>query len=139
MDSIIISNQKDLKLVVEKLLAFAKDKRKFLLVAEMGTGKTTFVKSFCEYFQVKEKTSSPTFSLVNEYTFDNGMIRHLDLYRLKNLTEALDIGIEDFFYDDNYLFIEWPEILEPILPKGVILIKINLEANKDRVFSFKEI
>lgn len=139
MDNIIISNQKDLNLVVEKLLAFANGKRKFLLVAEMGTGKTTFVKSFCEYFQVKEKTSSPTFSLVNEYTFDNGMIRHLDLYRLKNLTEALDIGIEDFFYDDNYLFIEWPEILEPILPKGVILIKINLEANKDRVFSFKEI
>ncbi len=139
MDSIIISNQKDLKLVVEKLLAFAKGKRKFLLVAEMGTGKTTFVKTFCEYFQVKEKTSSPTFSLVNEYTFDNRIIRHLDLYRLKNLTEALDIGIEDFFYDDNYLFIEWPEILEPILPKGVILIKINLEANKDRVFSFKEI
>jgi tRNA threonylcarbamoyladenosine biosynthesis protein TsaE len=139
VNSIIISNQKDLNIVVEKLLAFAKGKRKFLLVAEMGTGKTTFVKSFCEHFGVKEETASPTFSLVNEYTFAEGMIRHLDLYRLKNLAEALDIGIEDFFYDDNYLFIEWPEILAPILPKGVILIKIKLETNNDRFFSFREI
>jgi tRNA threonylcarbamoyladenosine biosynthesis protein TsaE len=139
VDSIIISNQKDLNIVVEKLLAFANGKRKFLLVAEMGTGKTTFVKIFCEHFRVKEETASPTFSLVNEYTFSEGLIRHLDLYRLKNLAEALDIGIEDFFYDDCYLFIEWPEILESILPKGIILIKVELEENNNRVFSFSEI
>ena len=83
MEKITISNIKELPKVVEALLNFAKGIKKFLLVAEMGTGKTTFVKSFCDYLDVSDETSSPTFSLVNEYHYKKGIIKHLDLYRLK--------------------------------------------------------
>jgi tRNA threonylcarbamoyladenosine biosynthesis protein TsaE len=137
--NIRISSVTDLNKVVDTLLAFANGEQKFLLVAEMGSGKTTFVKAFCKFMGVEGETSSPTFSLVNEYQYEKGLIRHLDLYRLKKLDEAIDLGIEDFFYDTNYLFIEWPEILEPILPEGMILIKINVNENKERVFQFEKI
>ncbi len=137
--NITISNVKDLNKVVDALLAFADGKQKFLLLAEMGSGKTTFVKIFCEAMGVKDDTSSPTFSLVNEYQYEKGLIRHLDLYRLKKLDEAIDFGIEDFFYDNHYLFIEWPEILEPILPEYMILLKINVNENQERIFDFEKI
>jgi tRNA threonylcarbamoyladenosine biosynthesis protein TsaE len=86
--------------------------------------------------------TSPTFSLVNEYTFKDKtdqseqLIHHLDLYRLKNIDEAIDIGIEDYLYDNYYCLIEWPEVVEPLLPEDVVKIKIQLLDNSSRKIIF---
>lgn len=137
--TITINSTTELPKAVDFVLDFAQDCQKFLLVAEMGSGKTTFVAAFCKHLGVNEETSSPTFSLVNEYDYADGIIRHIDLYRLKKVEEALDFGIEDYFYDSNYLFIEWPEILESILPDGFILVKIKVNEDKSRTFSLAKI
>lgn len=141
---ITINHIDELEEVAEKLLFFAKGRKKIILNADMGAGKTTFTKVFCKMMGVKDETSSPTFSLVNEYFFEKkinnqvekGLIRHLDLYRLKNLEEALDIGIEDFLYDENYVFIEWPDVILEILPEDVIEIKIKTLSPTSRKFIF---
>ena len=103
----------------------------------MGAGKTTFTKVFCQHFGVDSATSSPIFSLVNEYFYldtegGQNVIHHLDLYRLKNLEEALDIGIEDYLYDENYCLIEWPQIIESILPDDVLKISIEMIGDSTR-------
>ncbi|MBL7814421.1 MAG: tRNA (adenosine(37)-N6)-threonylcarbamoyltransferase complex ATPase subunit type 1 TsaE [Saprospiraceae bacterium] len=134
MHEFIVSTKNDLPDAVLWVLAQAKGQRKIMLYGEMGAGKTTFTKAFCQHFGVDTTTSSPTFSLVNEYFFKNTeggreVIHHLDLYRLKNLEEAMDIGIEDYLYDDSYCLIEWPQIIEPIMPEDVL--KINIELIED--------
>lgn len=131
-----IDSIEKLPLVVTELLKYADGNKKFLLNAEMGSGKTTFVKAFCTYMGVESMTSSPTFSLVNEYEYADGLIRHLDLYRIKNIEEALDFGIEDYLYDDAYLFVEWPDLIMPIVPEDIIVINITVNDNLERVFSF---
>lgn len=106
------------------------ERRKIALYGEMGAGKTTFVKAFCQYIGVEGSTASPTFSLVNEYryTAPDGSVawfHHLDLYRLRSASEAFDIGLEDLLYDPWYCVIEWPQIVETMLPENTA--KINIE------------
>ncbi len=142
--NIQIKHKKELHKVVKALLDFAAGEKKFLLQAEMGAGKTTFTKAFAVYMGVTDHTGSPTFSLVNEYYYTDKsekrqIMRHLDLYRLRNLQEAMDIGIEDFLYDECYTFIEWAEIIEPILPETVVLIEIEVLEETERIFKFKKI
>jgi tRNA threonylcarbamoyladenosine biosynthesis protein TsaE len=139
MHEFIIHTKNDLPNAVEWLLAQAEGKRKFMLYGEMGAGKTTFTKVFCQYFGVDSDTSSPTFSLVNEYFYGDKetegpqkTIHHLDLYRLKNVEEAMDMGIEDYLYDDNYCLIEWPQIIESIMPEDVLKISIELMGDSTR-------
>ncbi len=126
----------DLPSAVEWLLAVAQGRTKIMLYGEMGVGKTTFTKAFCQYWGVKNMASSPTFSLVNEYSYvQNGVkkcIHHLDLYRLKSLEEALDIGIEDYLYDDSYCLIEWPQIIEPLFDDDVLKICLKISDNSTR-------
>lgn len=131
---LIVKDISELKSVVKQLLDFADGRKKMLFKGEIGAGKTTFIKEFCAHFNVNEHVTSPTFSLVNEYSYtdENGkecLIHHLDLYRLKNAQEALDIGIEDYLYDDFYCLIEWPELIENLLPERVV--RINLERKED--------
>ena len=141
MHEFIISTKNDLPDAVNWLLVQANGRRKIMLYGDMGAGKTTFTKVFCQHFGVDSATSSPTFSLVNEYFYSDTegvlnaktkgkdgqkVIHHLDLYRLKNLEEAMDIGIEDYLYDDSYCLIEWPHIIEPIMPDDVLKISIEL-------------
>ncbi len=131
MYEFIIATKNDLPEAVNWLLTQANGRRKIMLYGDMGAGKTTFTKVFCQHLGVDSATSSPTFSLVNEYFYSNTMglqnvIHHLDLYRLKNLDEAMDIGIEDYLYDDSYCLIEWPHIIEPIMPDDVLKISIEL-------------
>jgi tRNA threonylcarbamoyladenosine biosynthesis protein TsaE len=136
----IIAALPELDQVVHQLLVFANGRKKFLLDAEMGSGKTTFVNVFAAHFQVREQTSSPTFSLINEYSYlkdgQPQLIRHLDLYRLRNLQEAKDIGIEDILDDHHYAFIEWPDVIEPLLYGDEIRIKIETIAENRRKFVF---
>lgn len=129
---IIIKTEAELPQLVEAFLAFANGRNKVVLYGQIGAGKTTFVKAFCKKMQTQETANSPTFSLVNEYEYPDGLIYHLDLYRLNSTEEAIDIGIEDYLYDDNYCFIEWAELIENILPDDVIAMQFETMEDKSR-------
>lgn len=112
-------------------------RRKVALYGEMGAGKTTLIKAFCDHLHVVGNTASPTYSLVNEYAYKDAVgkpaiFHHLDLYRLKSLQEALDIGIEELLDDPWYCFIEWPQLVEPLLDGGTAKIFIEITGEKTR-------
>ena len=98
----------------------------FALHGEMGAGKTTFVHAVCEAAGVKENTSSPTFSIINQYATPQGqVIYHIDLYRLKNEEEAIQAGVEDCLYSGNTCFVEWPDKAPGIFPDNTLHISIT--------------
>lgn len=112
-------------------------RRKIALYGDMGAGKTTLVKAFCQHLGVIENTSSPTFSLVNEYSYresngETALFHHLDLYRLRTAEEALDIGLEDLLYDPWYCFIEWPQIVEHLLPPETLRLEMKTMGPESR-------
>ena len=139
---LIVEKVEDLKEVIGKLLQFAGERKKWLFTGEIGAGKTTLIQAICQYFSVAEKVTSPTFSLINEYSGQNPqneesmLIYHMDLYRLELLQEAIDIGIEDYLYDEHYCFIEWPALIESILPEEVLKINIEILENSSRKIIF---
>ncbi|WP_281224966.1 tRNA (adenosine(37)-N6)-threonylcarbamoyltransferase complex ATPase subunit type 1 TsaE [Flavobacterium aquiphilum] len=109
-----------------------------LFTGEMGVGKTTLIKQLCKTLGVKDATSSPTFSLVNEYQTDNNQtIYHFDFYRLNKETEALDMGVDDYFYSGNWCFVEWPEKIENLIPHQHSIISIELLPNGERSLVLK--
>jgi len=105
-------------------------KKIFLFDAQMGAGKTTFIKELCHTLGVMDNMSSPTYSIVNEYTGAIDTIYHFDLYRVKNLNECLDIGMEEYLYSGNYCFIEWPEIANSLYPEDAVKVTIRIENEK---------
>lgn len=112
--------------VAEKILA-SNPKKIILFNGEMGVGKTTLIKQLCRSLGVESATSSPTFSLVNEYsTSNNQIVYHFDFYRLNKETEALDMGVDDYLYSGNWCFIEWSEKIENLLPEETSTINIEL-------------
>ncbi len=113
--------------VAKQLIDFVAGERIFLFDAPMGSGKTTFIKTLCNYLGVKDTMSSPTYSIVNEYhTHADYKIFHFDLYRLKHREELFDIGFDEYISSTNYLFIEWPELALDFLDSYVyITIKIQ--------------
>ena len=139
---ILIERPEDMDRAVRQLLAYAGKRRIFALSGEIGAGKTTFVQAFCRHFGVKDEVTSPTFGLVNQYnckTEQSGpesVIYHLDLYRLEHFEEALDIGIEEILDGHSFCLIEWPEIVEPILPEDTVWIKIEIVENSTRKILF---
>lgn len=101
--------------------------------AEMGAGKTTLIKQICKELQVIDAMSSPTFAIINEYETQKGdTIYHFDCYRLESTEEALNIGIEDYLFGENRCLIEWPEIIESLLPAHYLKISINLVGDNAR-------
>jgi tRNA threonylcarbamoyladenosine biosynthesis protein TsaE len=115
--------------IIENLI----DSRIILFYGEMGVGKTTLIKELCKQLGVTDTMSSPTFSVVNEYkTNDNKTIYHFDLYRIKNIEECLDLGMEEYLYSGNYCFIEWPEIALPLLPEKYYTLAIKTEKDNTR-------
>ena len=141
MQEHIIKNISDLPKAVEVLLNYAGDRKKLCFSGQLGAGKTTFIKAFCHYFQVNEKVTSPTYSLINEYTYadESGAeqkMYHADLYRLNRPEEAFDIGLEDYLYDDNFTLIEWFEIVEDWLPEDAVIIKIEMLPDSSRKMIF---
>ncbi|AXB57797.1 tRNA (adenosine(37)-N6)-threonylcarbamoyltransferase complex ATPase subunit type 1 TsaE [Flavobacterium fluviale] len=116
----------------EQILA-SNPKKIILFNGEMGVGKTTLIKQLCKSLGVEDATSSPTFSLVNEYnTANNEIVYHFDFYRLNKETEALDMGVDDYLYSGNWCFIEWSEKIENLLPEETSTITIELLSDGKR-------
>jgi len=113
------------------------DAHVFAFYGHMGAGKTTFIKAVCEELGVGDVITSPTFAIVNEYTTDaDGRIYHFDFYRIKKLDEVYDMGYEDYFYSDALCFIEWPELIEELLPEDALRVTISEEADGSRSVIF---
>ena len=106
----------------------------FAFYGSMGAGKTTFIKAICEQLGVTDVINSPTFAIVNEYLAKNGEpVYHFDFYRIKNEREAMDIGYEDYVYSGNLCFMEWPELIEDLLPTDAVRIKIEEQPDGSRL------
>jgi tRNA threonylcarbamoyladenosine biosynthesis protein TsaE len=108
----------------------------------MGAGKTTFVKAICEELGVEDVITSPTFAIINEYSLTSrhspltSTIYHFDFYRIKKLEEVYDMGYEDYFYSGALCFIEWPELIEEILPDDALRVSITEQEDGSRLVSF---
>jgi len=108
------------------LLNYFPDERVFAFYGTMGAGKTTFIKAICHELGSNDNVTSPSFALINEYTTESdSLIYHFDFYRIKKLEEAFDLGYEDYIYSGNYCFIEWPEMIEQLLPDGIVEVRIS--------------
>ena len=105
------------------------DSTVFAFYGKMGAGKTTFIKAICEELGVEDVITSPTFAIVNEYTAKEGPIYHFDFYRIKKLEEVYDMGFEDYFYSGALCLIEWPELIEDLLPDDAV--KVSIDENAD--------
>ena len=108
----------------------------FAFYGKMGSGKTTFIKALCEELGVNDVITSPTFAIVNDYTANEESIYHFDFYRIKKLEEVYDMGFEEYFYSGNYCFIEWPELVEPLLPEDTLRVSISEQPDGSRTVSF---
>jgi tRNA threonylcarbamoyladenosine biosynthesis protein TsaE len=126
MQIIEINSLKELEQAAEKFIEISSGRRKFAFYGAMGSGKTTFIKAVCKKLGASGLVTSPTFSLVNEYPAGTGeIIYHFDLYRINSMGELYDLGYEEYFYGDNYVFIEWAEKAESLLPDNTI--KVNMQ------------
>lgn len=112
--------------------------RVFAFDGQMGAGKTTFIKKLCEEMGTLDVVNSPTFAIVNVYDVERpykGEVYHFDCYRLKDIREAMDFGAEEYLYSGNYCFIEWPEMIEALLPEDTVWVKIEPQENGDRILT----
>ena len=110
--------------------------RVFAFYGKMGAGKTTFVKAICEELGSTDVITSPTFAIVNEYTSNDTPIYHFDFYRIKKLEEVYDMGYEEYFYSGALCLIEWPELIEEILPDDAIRVSITEQEDGSRTIMF---
>ncbi|MBE6326801.1 MAG: tRNA (adenosine(37)-N6)-threonylcarbamoyltransferase complex ATPase subunit type 1 TsaE [Bacteroidales bacterium] len=102
------------------------DGRKIVrFIGEMGAGKTTMIKSLCKLLGVDEEVTSPTFAIVNEYEGAGCRVFHFDFYRVKNQQEAIDLGLADYFYSGEYVFMEWPQLVDDFMPDDVVTLTIK--------------
>lgn len=130
----------ELQKIAKKLIDTFPDEKIFALYGKMGAGKTTFIQAICKVLGSADNVISPTFAIINEYsTKTNDPIFHFDFYRINNMSEAFDLGYEDYFYSGNYCFIEWPEKIEPLLPENIVEIKIEIDNEENRIISAKTI
>jgi tRNA threonylcarbamoyladenosine biosynthesis protein TsaE len=122
----------ELKEISKKIISQFNTPKTLLFYGEMGVGKTTLIKELVKQLGVLDITSSPTFSIVNEYKGKKHSVFHFDFYRITNEEEVYDIGIEDYFYQNAWCFIEWPEQIPNILPEDsiVIILKKNLDETR---------
>ena len=137
MGKISFSGLDEIEKAAKNFLKLNKNTKQFAFYGEMGAGKTTFIKELCKLLKTTDVVTSPTFSLINEYhTKLSGRIFHFDFYRIKDIEEVYNIGYEDYFYSDEYCFIEWPELIEELLPDTMLKVKIIVDSNGSRNIEF---
>jgi tRNA threonylcarbamoyladenosine biosynthesis protein TsaE len=131
-----VGSVKELEGIAKKLLSEFHDARIFAFYGKMGAGKTTFIQAICRVLGSSDFVTSPTFAIVNEYSRSNGNpIFHFDFYRIKKLEEAYDLGYEEYFFSGNYCLIEWPEMVEPLLPENIVVVRIEANDDESRVIT----
>ena len=129
-----INSLGELNQVAEKFIGAHPADRLFAFYGKMGSGKTTFIKALCEKLQVVDYVTSPTFALINVYETEPGLeIYHFDFYRIKSMDELFDLGYEEYFFSDRYCFVEWPELVESLLPPNAVRVYITEMDNGSRV------
>jgi len=133
----LLDEQKNRLSAAEWLLSYP-TRRVFAFDAPMGAGKTTFIKQLCEDLGCKDVVNSPTFAIVNVYDTQEGEVYHFDCYRLKDIAEAQDFGAEEYLYSGNICLIEWPNIIEPLLPDDTVWVSICVKENGDRELTTNE-
>jgi tRNA threonylcarbamoyladenosine biosynthesis protein TsaE len=131
-----ITSLKGLEEAAKKLMNGFPDQRVFAFYGKMGAGKTTFIQAICKTLGTDDNVTSPTFAIINEYkTKTQEPVFHFDFYRIKNLEEAFDLGYEDYLYSGNYCLIEWPEMIEPLLPEKLVVVNIEVNTDESRTIS----
>ena len=137
MISIKINDIEHIHEAAREFIEHIGDCRVFAFYGKMGAGKTTFVKAICEELGVEDVITSPTFAIINEYTQPDGSpLFHFDFYRIKKFEEVYDMGYEDYFYSGALCFIEWPELIEDILPDDAVRVSITEQEDGSRLVSF---
>ena len=135
MISLVIKDIEHIREAAREFIENMGESRVFAFYGKMGAGKTTFVKAVCEELGVEDVITSPTFAIINEYEGDE-TIYHFDFYRIKKLEEVYDMGYEDYFYSGALCFIEWPELIEEILPDDAVRVSITEQADGCRLVQF---
>ena len=136
MISIVIKDIDHIREAAREFIEHIGEHRVFAFYGKMGAGKTTFVKAICEELGVDDVITSPTFAIINEYSLPSNSIYHFDFYRIKKLEEVYDMGYEDYFYSGALCFIEWPELIEDILPDDAVRVSIAEQEDGSRIVSF---
>ena len=145
MKTVKIQTLEDIHRAVEKFLPLLKDYRIFAFYGGMGAGKTTFISALCRRLGVSDATGSPSFAIVNEYSLTPSpltpypSIFHFDFYRIKSPGEAYDIGCEDYFYSGSPCFIEWPELIEPLLPEETVRVFVSVNDDQSRTLKIQQL
>jgi tRNA threonylcarbamoyladenosine biosynthesis protein TsaE len=130
-----ISSIEELDELAVKLIPYTNNYKIWAFYGTMGAGKTTFIRSLCNYLGVIDNVNSPTFSIVNEYhTQQQDKIFHFDFYRINSIKEAYDMGYEEYFYSGNLCLIEWPDRIEQLLPEKYLKVAIEVH-EKGRIFT----
>lgn len=137
MRSITIAGTEGLQKAAREFLEAVGDNRIIAFYGQMGAGKTTFITALCRELGVSETVTSPTFTIVNEYLDGGGeSVFHFDFYRIKRLTEAVDIGLFEYFDSGCFCLMEWPEMIEELLPEETLKVQILVEDEKTRMLVF---
>ena len=129
-----IKSIEEIAVAAKEFVAAMGERKVFAFYGKMGAGKTTFIKAVCEELGVEDVINSPTFAIVNEYVDGKGEpVYHFDFYRIKNLQEVMDLGYEDYVYSGHVCFMEWPELIENLLPDDAVKVTIEEEIDGRRV------
>ncbi|MCI6802430.1 MAG: tRNA (adenosine(37)-N6)-threonylcarbamoyltransferase complex ATPase subunit type 1 TsaE [Prevotellaceae bacterium] len=129
-----IKSIEEIAVAAKEFVAAMGERKVFAFYGKMGAGKTTFIKAVCEELGVEDVINSPTFAIVNEYVDGQGEpVYHFDFYRIKNLQEVMDLGYEDYVYSGHVCFMEWPELIENLLPDDAVKVTIEEEIDGGRV------
>lgn len=135
----IVENLEEYTKTANYLIELMEQYTVFLLIGQLGAGKTTLVQKLCEIIGSEDVVSSPTFALINPYKTQKGMLYHMDMYRVKKVEEAIDFGVEEYLWDGLYCFIEWPERIAEIIPDKYVRIDITQNEDHSREIAITEV